>query len=378
MVCHDFGNQPLAGQFPELTETSSACKRFPLDLSQCLNCGLLQVTHIPEIEEIFNAQYRYSSSTIAPLVSHFQGLSDWLAQRCPAREFPRVLEFGCNDGVLLQQMKGRGYACTGVDASDNIAALARAKGLNVYTAFFTQKFVASLNLEQKFDVISCSNVFAHIDDLEDITQACWRALRVGGFFCIEVHDGDMIFSQNQFDTIYHEHLTYFTLNTLSEHLERHGFEISTSVRTDMHGGGLRVLAKKINSSEQLKSTTTQASPTKKIYGDLSLSLEQARQNIVTLSQQHGKLWGYGAAGRSQMFINFLDASKYFERIYDDSPLRQGRYIVGTDIAISAFSDEKHDGALVILAWNYAPTIAARLTKNFDAIYTVLPDLKRWV
>jgi SAM-dependent methyltransferase len=377
VLCHDFGEQPLAGQFPRSPQSQLPAAKFPLDLSQCQACGLLQVTWLPDIDDIFHADYRYSTSTVPALVQHFDHLSDWFSQHYPHRQYPKVLEFGCNDGALLSFMKARGYTCTGVDASDNVATLARRKGIDVHTSFFTSDLIQSKAWTDQFDLITCSNVYAHTDALDDITKAAWSALRTGGIFCVEVHDGDLIGAENQFDTIYHEHLTYFSAYTLQQHLMRHGFEIVETLRTDMHGGGLRVIASK----SQLPNVATPSSLDSQtvlwLESSITASITKAQQDLNALLAKHGQLWAYGAAGRSQMFINFLNAGEHFHCVYDDSPLRQGRFIVGTDIPVKPFSSQTHTGAVVILAWNYAPSIVPRIQGKFDAIYTLLPDLKRW-
>lgn len=110
---YDFGPQPLAGSYPLEQEAVRHAKRYPLDLTECVDCGLWQVTNLPPIEEVFHADYHYSSSTVPDLVRHFESYADFLTQRLP--EKAKILEFGCNDGILLEQLRDRGYICVGVD-----------------------------------------------------------------------------------------------------------------------------------------------------------------------------------------------------------------------------------------------------------------------
>ena len=216
LIC-DFGLQPLAGVFPLASDSAKPAKRYPLDLTQCGRCGLLQVTCLPPIQEVFHDDYRYSSSTVPDLVQHFEGYADYLAARLP--QGARVLEFGCNDGVLLNKLRDRGLACVGVDASDNVAAIAREKGLDVRTGFLTCDLVRREALQGQFDAVTCSNVFAHIDEICEAAAAVRLLLKPGGSFFIEVHNGEALAQQAQFDTIYHEHLTYFTQETLTTFVE---------------------------------------------------------------------------------------------------------------------------------------------------------------
>ncbi len=373
----DFGRQPLAGHFPLVPESRAACPRYPLDLSVCRDCGLLQVTHLPPIDEVFHADYRYSSSTVPGLVRHFAAYADWLHTRLAAGA--RVLEFGCNDGVLLQQLALFGHDCVGVDASDNVAALARSRGLDVRTGFFTPDFVEAQQLTAGFDLVTCSNVFAHVHDVRDCARAARNALKSGGQFCVEVHNGASIFGENQFDTVYHEHLSYYTDNTLSALLAREGFEVEEVVRTAMHGDGLRVRARRSQrAGVQRHAPASASSLVEAASGGQQVkdAIARSAAAVRRLHAQHGALQAYGAAGRSQMFLNFTGTADCFDVVYDDSTLRQGRYIAGTDLQIPPY--DGHAGSCcVILAWNYAADISTRLRGNFEQVVTLLPDEKHW-
>ena len=366
----DFGPQPLAGAYPEIPESRRAARRYPLDLSQCARCGLLQVTNLPPIEEVFHADYRYSSSTVPDLVRHFDGYADYLVSRLPAKA--RILEFGCNDGVLLERLRERGFEVAGVDASDNVAEIARRKGLDVLTGFLTRDFVDEQGLAGAFDAVTCSNVFAHIDDIRGAAAAVRRLLRPQGHFFIEVHDGDVLAREGQFDTVYHEHLTYFTEATLRSFAAREGFAFVECPRTPMHGGALRFACRFAPDDEK-----PEPAPPALVDGELfAHMIQRCRADVVRLNEAHGPLYGYGAAGRSQMFVNMIGEGERFAAVYDDSPFRQDRFIIGTDIPIRPYAGER-GACCVVLAWNYAPTIAAKVRDRFDKIVTLLPDYREW-
>lgn len=369
-LIYDFGPQPLAGSFPLVPNSAEPAKRYPLDLTQCARCGLLQVTYLPPIQEVFHDDYRYSSSTVPDLVRHFQGYAEYLAARLPRGS--RVLEFGCNDGVLLQMLRDRGIECVGVDASDNVASIAREKELDVRTGFLTSDLVRSEGLEGRFDAVTCSNVFAHIDDIRATVAAVKLALKPGGYFFVEVHDGDVLARQSQFDTIYHEHLTYFTESTLKGFAEQEKFSFEECLRTPMHGGGLR-FASRYRPDLEVKAPTGAELVDGARFSD---TINRCRRELDRLYREHGHLAGYGAAGRSQMFVNMTESASKFAAIYDDSPLRQGRHIVGTDIPIRPFGDDEGE-VCVILAWNYAPTIAQRVRGKFRKVVTLLPEYREW-
>jgi SAM-dependent methyltransferase len=369
---HDFGPQPLAGQYPTVPESVRPAKRYTLDLTECEDCGLWQVTNLPPIHEIFHSDYRYSSSTVPSLVQHFAEYADFLTARLPPGA--SVFEFGCNDGVLLTQMRTRGFRCIGIDASDNVAALAREKGLEVHTGFLTPDFVLAKGLASVFDQVTCSNVFAHIDDIGVATRAVKMLLKPGGLFTVEVHDGEVLAGECQFDTVYHEHLTYFTEDSLKACTARQGFEFVECHRTPMHGGGLRFSAR-LGGGTPGETTGGTESPSLDARR-LGEAIARCRKDIERLYDIHGPIDGYGAAGRAQMFINITGTAHCFRRVFDDSHFRQGRYIVGTDIPIVPFR-QNGGSCCAILAWNYAPAIAKRIEAYFSEIVTLLPTFERW-
>jgi SAM-dependent methyltransferase len=369
---HDFGEQPLAGYYPLEPESARPARRYPLELMRCAQCGLMQIVNLPPIDEVFHADYRYSSSTVSGLVRHFDEYALWLRSRLQPGS--RVLEFGCNDGVLLERLAKLGFDCTGVDASDNIAALARAKGLVVHTGFFDEDFVRKHDFAGRYQFATCSNVFAHIHDVRNTLCAVRQALVEDGLFCIEVHDGDLLVREHQFDTVYHEHLSYFTADSLRRLLESNGFETVTVERTGMHGGGLRYLARRKESAAPAAiDAPTLSNPPSDF---VTRALERCRQELIGLHQEFGPLAGYGAAGRSQMFINFTNSQGLFECVYDDSPLRQGRFIAGSDIPIKPYRGDSGRCA-VVLAWNYAGDIAQKIKARFDRVVTLLPETRTW-
>ncbi len=368
---HDFGLQPLAGSYPTVPNSAKAEEKYPLDLTQCRACGLLQVVNLPPIERVFHADYRYSSSTIPALVRHFEEYAAWLAAYLEPGA--QVLEFGCNDGVLLLLLQRRGFVCKGIDASDNVASLARAKGLDVSTGFLTVDFVEEKGYTGQFSLVTCSNVFAHINDLRDTLKAVRNLLLVGGFFAVEVHDGDLLCREGQFDTVYHEHLTYFTEATLRDLLEREGFHFVACDKTPMHGGGLRLIAR---FSGELQRNAAPTATVAILDDFIGPSITRCRAELESLYFEHGPLSAYGAAGRSQMFINMTQSAAWFSRMYDDSSFRQGRYIAATDIPITPYANETGN-CMVILAWNYAPDIVKKINGNYGDIVTLLPEFRRY-
>lgn len=372
-LVYDFGPQPLAGKFPLVPEAKELAQRFPLDLTQCDACGLLQVTYLPPIDTIFHDDYRYSTSTVPALVEHFSDYAAWLDERLPRGA--TILEFGCNDGVLLSKLRDKGFSCVGIDASDNVAELARAQCLRVHTGFLTEDLVHDKHLENKCDLVTCSNVFAHIDDVRATLSAVWSALKTNGIFIIEVHDANALVRDKQFETIYHEHLSFFTEMTLRRLVESEGFAFVGCTRTPMHGGSLRFVCQR--QERDLATSAPALSNAELVDGsEFAAIITRCAEDVRAAKKQYGLLDGYGAAGRAQMFVNMTDSADCFEQVFDDSPLRQDRYIVGTNIPIRKYGLPR-GRACIILAWSYAAPIAERIRDHYEKVLTVLPQRTVW-
>jgi SAM-dependent methyltransferase len=374
-VVADFGPQPLAGFYPLTVEQSLHHKRYPMVLEGCPACGLLQITDLPPITEVFHENYTYSSSQVAPLVNHFAEYAQWLAERIPMDA--RILEFGCNDGVLLDQLEQLGFSqLQGVDASANMVAIAQGRGLKVIQGFFGQQIVQKIGEKISYDLITCSNVFAHIDDLKDVLLGVSSLLSPTGQFCIEVHDAERLIAEGQFETIYHEHLTYFSADSLRKCLQINGFEIIEVIKTPMHGGGLRVRAQKSSEADMSLGLHFDSASFVEMGRTLLDKVGACRNQMEVLFDKYGPIDAYGIAGRAQMFVAMTSTQEFFGAMFDDAPIRQGRYQVGTSLKIQPFAPDVASRACVILAWNYAEAIFMKISKYYDAIYVMFPNFKQ--
>jgi SAM-dependent methyltransferase len=375
-VVIDFGLQPLAGFYSPNAEDALDHKRYPLVLEICPICDLLQITDLPPITEVFHEDYTYSSSQIPPLVAHFEEYANWIGDRAP--KTASVLEFGCNDGVLLNQLQRLGFErLTGVDASPNMVRVAKAKGFDVFQGFFGTSLVEKINIRSPFDLITCSNVFAHIDDIQDTLSAVHSLLKPHGEICIEVHDAEKLILEGQFETIYHEHLTYFSTASLRACLETNGFEVLEIETTPMHGGGLRGRARKAERRSQVsRQTAIRSVDASRMGASLSAKVTACRETIRLLRAEHGLLDGYGVAGRAQMFLAMTGTEGNFGLLFDDAPIRQGRYVVGTNKRIAPFEPDRTANACVILAWNYADAIFERIKEHYESVYVLFPNFTK--
>jgi novobiocin biosynthesis protein NovU/D-mycarose 3-C-methyltransferase len=373
---------PLAGGFLRGTEDISKERTYPLRVYVCEDCGLVQIVDVVDPNLLFQ-DYSFSSSTIAALVDHFRGYAQWLVERFSPS---RVVEFGCNDGVLLEPLTAIGVDAWGVDVSENITELARKKGLQVLTGFFDEDAAVALRARAgEADVVTGSNAFAHNADPAAILAAAKRVLSPNGHLCLEVmYAGDLL-EQMQWDTLYHEHLTFYSLGTLRRLLDRHEFHLVHAERIPMHGGSLRVAASltpsdvssEAASLERYEQDTGLNDPETWIdFGFRVRRKIEIVRDVFGVLQHERRIWGYGAAGKATLWVNACNMS-YLRGMADASPLRAGKLMPGSHTPIMFPDAMRADppDVVFVTAWNYADAIRKSESWYQGVWATPLPDLR---
>jgi len=346
---------PLAGEFSITEAEARSAAIYPLTWVECDNCELVQVLEDLSDEALFKT-YNYASSTVGGLVRHFMDYAKWLVARYGS-DARRVLEIGCNDGVLLKQLP-LSWDCIGVDPSD-VAARGKTEGYELVNEPFTHALGASSDFRESVDVITGSNCLGHISDLLDVFRGANAALRPGGELVIEVHDLDVTLSTGQWDTIYHEHKAEWSDRSLARCLGPLGFSLVTKERLPLHGGLLRAVFRKGGRETPAVSTS------KNSYDLLAGAYRHRRSTTpyrrLTDAVEKGRMIAaYGAAGRANVWLNQLPELP-FEYIVDESPLRAGKFIprVATPIVGRDHLKLHPPDACLITAWNYAADIHAK-------------------
>jgi len=373
----DLGSLPLAGDFQDAPGRNQL---YPLTIDACAVCGLLQVRDVVDPRILFGPAYSYASSTVPGLVRHF---AQYAADVAPAAATSqRLLEVGCNDGVFLRPLRRVGYDVVGIDASDNVAAIARAQGLSVVTGFFNVDAAESLRTTYGvFDVVTCSNVFAHIPDIQDFLNAVNVVLDPRrGEFWVEVHSADRLFAELQWDCFYHEHCFYWTIRALVHCLSARGFRLNRYALTPMHGGGIRA-----RFTRQAGTSAAIAEPELSPEDWLAFAVrcERSRQLVNECVLALGLRYAYGAAGRAVTLINWAGLGGLLDFAVDGSPLRYGKYIPNTNIRIVAeeeFLSRGEPGKFCfVTAHNYLAEIRKKVERAFPLsdtrFVTPLPDVR---
>jgi methylation protein EvaC len=377
-VIHNFGDVPLAGSFP-LEADRDEIKQYPLSIMMCNSCKLIQTDTLIEPKVLFK-DYRYISSV--GMQNHFNLYADWLVSKELIKPTTNILEFGCNDGPLLDALRHRGIHRTiGIDPATNIVELGKKKGLNIINDFFNSEFVESNRWEDKFDYVLASNTFAHITDINSVVKGIEQTLKKNGKFIFEVQYLVDLVDKFQFDFMYHEHLYYYTVTSLSHLLSKHGLKIIDVERVPIHGGSIRVIATK-DLNVEANNIVEELIENEKEYEDLSnfsLSVEKALSNLKEFldNNKNKKIIGYGASGRANVVIGTLNLnSKDVAYIIDESPERYNRFTSNGNIPI--YAPDKIDSDvdfILIFAWNFADMIIEK-TKHLGIPYVIpFPKIK---
>jgi SAM-dependent methyltransferase len=355
----DLGQMPLAGAFLNTKDIVKE-KKYPLKVYSCVSCGLVQFLNHIDPNILFN-QYSFSSSTVFPLVSHFEKLALEISKFVSPGS--SILEIGCNDGILLSPLSKMGFDVEGVDMSVNIIELARTKNLKAEQGKFDLKWLDSHpEYVNKFDLVTCSNSFPHNADQESLTKAFNLSLKPDGILLLEVMYAGDLKEKLQWDTLYHEHLTFHSLISLQRLLSRNGLQIFDAELISMHGGSLRIWASKLpkTSSHRMntiieKEIREELSNSKMWveFGVNALKTIETVSTILTPLARNYKIGSYGAAGKATMWMNACGLD-FIEYVVDASPLRYGKLMPGTHnpiISPEEFRQSKPDIVLVT-AWNY--------------------------
>jgi 2-polyprenyl-3-methyl-5-hydroxy-6-metoxy-1,4-benzoquinol methylase len=369
----DLGHTALANKFLAYDELARPEPAYPLRVGFCHTCSHVQLTEIVPPKNMFE-DYLYVSSASDTLKNHLYDLSDIVVERHQLQSQDLVIDIGCNDGTLLSGFRRHGVRVLGVDPAANLAALTRETGIERYVGFFSA--ATAREIVRRWGtaaVITATNTFPHIPDLRDFVTGLDLALRPGGVFVIEAHYLMDLLDQGAFDTVYHEHVSYWALEPMVYLFSQFGMEVVHAERVPLHHGQLRVFVQRkgegfVQSSvaaliqqerafrlNQFSTYQLFAQKTEKIKSDLHAKIHQLRRQGKALA-------GYGAPAKGNTLLGFLDIGPdLLPYIIDRSPLKQGLYTPGTHIPVvgpDRLLTEPPD-YLILLAWNFADEIMAQ-------------------
>ncbi|MDO8428065.1 MAG: class I SAM-dependent methyltransferase [Candidatus Diapherotrites archaeon] len=368
----ELGNLPLANRF--LKNETDFCPRFPLTVLYCNNCSLSQLSVVVDPEFLFS-HYLYKSSISATFREHCAKLGQELKTYFPEPKNTLTLDIASNDGCLLKEFKDQGFKVLGVDPAENLAKKANELGLPTICAFWDNQTAEQVMQKEQPEIITATNVFAHTHDVKGFVAAIKKSLAPKGITVIEFHYMGSLIMENAFDTIYHEHVSYFLLKPLMLLFEKYGLRIFKVKLVPIHGGALRLYAAHSQSEFQTDPSVTELlewETQNKMY-DLETYLQfknnvkQIREDFVTVLKKlkaEGKLIaGFGAAAKGNTLLNYCGMTQnQIQFIVDETPEKQGLLYAGTNIPIYSFDaiDKYSPNYIVIFPWNFSAEIIKKI------------------
>jgi len=363
----DLGISPLSNAFLTKKDLKELEKRFPLKAFVCKNCFLVQLPEFETPENIFS-DYVYFSSYSKSWLKHVENYVDMISEKIKLEKDNLVVELASNDGYLLQFFKKKGIPVKGIEPAANVAKVAENKGIETIVEFFGEKLAKKLvNKEEKADLIIGNNVLAHVPDINDFVKGISILLKTNGIINIEFPHLLQLIRHCQFDTIYHEHFSYLSLNTVKKIFEFHNLTIFDVDEIPTHGGSLRIYAKhKENNNLQIKKSVNKLLEKEKVFGLLDLSfylefsktVEYVKKDLIkffyNVKQNGKKVVCYGAAAKGNTLLNFCGIEKEsIDYVVDSNPHKQGLYLPGTHIPIKNPEEimKTKPDFILILPWN---------------------------
>lgn len=365
------GPTPLANAFLTEQQTNEGEKFYPLDVYFCMNCNFLQLGHVVSPYILFQ-NYVYVSSTSKVFIKHFEQFAKKVYKKLNLNKDSLVIDIGSNDGILLKPFKKLGTKVLGIEPAENIAKLAKKEGIDTVSEYFSNKLAHSVVKKYgKADVITANNVFAHIDDLDEVITGLKTLLKDDGVFIMEAPYLVDFLQKRYFDLVYHEHLSYWSIDALQTLFKRFRMTVFHVEKVPVHGGSIRVFVKKEEgklsldksvkqfllkeNKLKLKDINTYLDYAKKVYENkvkLLLLLEKLKAKGKTIA-------AYGAPAKGNTLLNFFSIGiETLDFVVDDSKFKQGLFTPGKHIPVVPSEQiyTKKPDYILILAWNFAESI----------------------
>jgi SAM-dependent methyltransferase len=373
----DLGVSPLCESFLAADELAAGETFYPLDVKVCSECWLAQLQEYVSPQRIFS-EYAYFSSYSEAWLEHARQFVDLAVSRFDLGRSSFIVEIASNDGYLLRNAVALKIPCLGIEPAANVAKAAEAIGVPTRVAFFGQDLAASLVAEGKLaDLIVANNVLAQVPDLNDFVAGLRMILQPEGVLTLEFPHLLRLIEGNQFDTIYHEHFSYFSLGVVERLLARHGMRVFDIQELWTHGGSLRLFCCRSQSGRPESAAVQMVRSAEDAMGLRNLAAYHAFASRVTgtkrkllelligIKREGGKIAGYGAPGKGNTLLNYCGIrTDLIDFTVDRNPYKHGRYLPGTRIPVlapTAIGEAKPDYVL-ILPWNLRDEIMKQVAQ----------------
>ncbi len=378
----DLGMAPLSNAFLRSDQLKAMEPFFPLHVWVCGKCLLVQLEQFETPEGIFNSDYAYFSSYSDTWLAHAKTYVSQMIERFGLTPETQVVELASNDGYLLQYFLERGYPVLGIEPAGNVAEAARARGIETECVFFGVETARRLRSQgRRADLLLGNNVLAHVPDLNDFVAGMKIMLAPGGLITMEFPHLLNLMRLNQFDTIYHEHFSYFSFLTVRQVFARHGLRLLDVEPLPTHGGSIRIYG--VHADDQRTDTDRVDEMLRRerqfgledlaVYRQFAEQTRRAKRDVLSFliraAEEGKRVCGYGAPAKGNTLLNYCGVrSDMIEFTVDRSPEKQGKFLPGTHIPVygpERIRQERPDYVL-ILPWNLR-----------DEIVSQMADIRAW-
>jgi len=382
------GEIPLVNNLCLTKEESLTATTFPLNVNYYPSSGQSSLDFAVDSNLLFS-NYLFKSQVNIPYHTHCKTMFQYIQNYVNVQDGINIADIGGNDGTLLEMFKNttnKKLNLLNIDPSQNLTKLCLEKGIPVNVNFFN--YEVSLTIKNKFEVITSTNVFQHLKDINSFAKGIEHLLSDNGIWLLEFPYWIHNMETNQFDQIYHEHMYYHSVTPIKMLMEKHNLKIVNITKQNMHGGSLRLIITKKNSNFNSDNTVEEFLTHEKKYNleyylnwgnNVYSHIKSSSDFIKSIKKENKTIFGFGAAAKGCIYLNAMGIDyTHIDYVIDDTDIKQGKFIPGTGIQIVSkeILKEKTPDYILILAHNFANYIIKSLENIYENKFIILvPDIK---